>query len=153
MHAYQVVPPGAWSAEEERGRVVLDFDHRHRRRLVLLTDMGDEVLVDLPEAVRMRDQEGLLLEGGGVIRVIAQEEALLEIGADDSDGLVRIAWHLGNRHLPIQIVPDRILIRADHVVSDLVRTLGGSIREVEAPFDPEAGAYASEHIHQGGDGI
>src|SRR5947209_17749849 len=115
LRAYQVVPPGSWVAEEERDQVVLDFDHRHRRRIALDTEAGQELLLDLPDTVRLRDGEGLLLEGGGIVRVVAAEEALLEIQADDADALVRIAWHLGNRHLPVQLVPGAILIRADHV--------------------------------------
>ncbi|HYZ63445.1 MAG TPA: Urease accessory protein UreE [Acetobacteraceae bacterium] len=127
MRAHQVVPAGSWVAEEERDQVVLAFDHRHRRRIVLQTDSGQELLLDLPEAVRMRDGEGLLLEGGGV---------------------VRIAWHLGNRHLPVQLVPGAILIRADHVIGSMVRQLGGTVRETEAAFDPEPGAYAGGHAHE-----
>ena len=147
MRAHQVVPPGSWVAEEERDQVVLDWDHRHRRRIALTTEAGDELLLDLPDAVRLRDGEGLLLEGGGVVRVVAAEERLLEIQADDPDQLIRIAWHLGNRHLPVQLVPGAIRIRADHVIADMIRQLGGSARETDAPFDPEAGAYASGHGH------
>jgi urease accessory protein len=148
MRAHQVVPAGSWVAEEERDQVVLAFDHRHRRRIVLQTDSGQELLLDLPEAVRMRDGEGLLLEGGGVVRIIAAPERLFEIQAGDSDALVRIAWHLGNRHLPVQLVPGAILIRADHVIGSMVRQLGGTVRETEAAFDPEPGAYAGGHAHE-----
>jgi urease accessory protein len=145
--AYQVVPAGSWTEDEERDQVVLDFDQRHRRRITLQTEMGEEVLVDLAQAVRLRDGDGLLLEGGGVIRVVAQAETLLQIQTDDADELVRIAWHLGNRHLPVQLGPGRILIRADHVIADMVHTLGGRTQLIEAPFDPEPGAYAGGHAH------
>src|SRR3954451_13898552 len=147
MRAYQVVPPGSWSPDEERGAVLIDFDRRHRRRIALQTEAGDEVLVDLPQAARLRDGDGLLLEGGGVVRVVAQPERLLEIQADDPNDLVRIAWHLGNRHLPVQLVPAGIRIRTDHVIAEMVRNLGGLTQEIDAPFDPEAGAYAGGHAH------
>ncbi|MBV8912905.1 MAG: urease accessory protein UreE [Acetobacteraceae bacterium] len=147
MRAHQVVPAGSWSLDEERGRVLLDFDRRHRRRMALQTDEGEDVLVDLAEAVHLRDGDGLLLEGGGVVRVLAQDEPLLQITADDSEELVRVAWHLGNRHLPVQLGAGQILIRADHVIADMVRKLGGHVREIEAPFDPEPGAYAGGHAH------
>jgi urease accessory protein len=147
MRAYQVVPPGSWSDDEERGAVLVDFDHRYRRRITLRTEDGEDVLVDLPQAARLRDGEGLLLVGGGVVRVVSRPETLLEISADEPDALVRLAWHLGNRHLPVQLEPGRILIRTDHVIADMVRTIGGHVREIEAPFDPEPGAYAGGHAH------
>jgi urease accessory protein len=109
------------------------------------------VLLDLPHAVRLRDGDGLELEDGGVVRVRARPESLLEITASDHDLLLRIAWHLGNRHLPVQFMGQRIHIRADHVIADMVMQLGGQVRAVAAPFDPEAGAYAaggdSHHHH------
>ena len=77
----------------------------------------------------------------------AQPEPLLEIHAHDEGELVRIAWHLGNRHLPVQLLGDRIRIRADHVIEEMVEGLGGHVDAIEAPFDPEAGAYAGGHQH------
>ena len=88
-----------------------------------------------------------MLADGGVIRVVARPEALLEIHAHDPAELVRIAWHLGNRHLPVQLLGTHIRIRADHVIAEMVRQLGGHISEIAAPFDPEAGAYAGGHGH------
>ena len=83
----------------------------------------------------------------GIIRVRARPEKLLEIRARDLGQMVRIAWHLGNRHLQVQLLDDRILIRADHVIEEMVRGLGGRVEAIEAPFDPEAGAYAGGHHH------
>ena len=81
------------------------------------------------------------------MRVTSRPEPLLEIHAHDAAGLVRIAWHLGNRHLPVQLLGDHIRIRADHVIADMVRTLGGHVHTIDAPFDPEAGAYVGGHHH------
>jgi urease accessory protein len=117
----------------------------------LTTQAGLEVLIVFPQAVRLRDGDGLALENGSVVRVRARPEPLLEIHAHDDGELVRIAWHLGNRHLPVQLLGDRIRIRADHVIQDMVEGLGGHVEAIEAPFDPEAGAYTPglghEHDH------
>lgn len=151
MRAHQVLAAGTWDGAAEAGQVLIDFDRRHRRRIVLRTEAGEDLLVDLPHAARLRDGDGLVLEQGGIVRVVARPEALLDIHAHDPAGLVRIAWHLGNRHLPVQLLGDHIRIRADHVIADMVRTLGGHVHSIEAPFDPEPGAYAGGHSHDHGD--
>ncbi len=146
MRAIAVRAAGTWEGEAI-DRVLLDFDRRHRRRIVLRTEAGRDLLVDLPQAARLRDGDGLALEGGGVVRVVARAEALLEIAAGDAAALVRIAWHLGNRHLPVQLLGERIRIRDDHVIAEMVRGLGGFAAEIAAPFDPEPGAYAGAAHH------
>jgi urease accessory protein len=146
-HAVAVLPAGTWTDGSQFDRVLIDFDRRHRRRIVLATENGVEVLVDLPQAVRLRDGDGLALTDGRIIRVVAKPEPLLEIHAHGPAELVRIAWHLGNRHLPVQLMGDRIRIRADHVIADMVHGLGGHARPIEAAFDPEGGAYAGGHSH------
>ena len=145
--ATAVLSAGTWDPAQATDRVLIDFDRRHRRRIVLPTESGAAVLVDLPQAVRLRSGDGLALEAGGVVHVLARPEPLLDIHAHDAAGLVRVAWHLGNRHLPVQLLGNHIRIRADHVIADMVRGLGAHVREVEAPFDPEAGAYAGGHGH------
>ncbi len=141
------MPAGTWDPSLAADRVLIDFDRRHRRRIVLDTEGGRKVLLDLPETVRLRAGDGLALDGGGIVAVEAQAEQLLEIRAHDRETLVRIAWHLGNRHLPVQVAGDRLRIRADHVIAEMVSQLGGHAEAVEAPFDPEAGAYAGGHGH------
>ncbi len=141
-----VVPAGAWCGDSA-DTVLLDFDHRHRRRLTLATELGQTVLLDLPQAVRLKDGDGLQLQDGRIIRVVAKPEPLLEIHANSPADLMRIAWHLGNRHLPTQLLGDRIRIRADHVIAEMVLGLSGHAKMVEAPFDPEGGAYAGGHHH------
>jgi len=148
MRAETVLPAGTWNAASEIDRVLIDFDRRHRRRIMLRTEQGREVLLDLTQAVRLRDGDGLAVNAGGVVRVCARPEPLLEIHAHADSEMMRIAWHLGNRHLPIQLRGERIRIRADHVIRDMVEGLGGHVDEIEAPFDPEAGAYAGGHHHQ-----
>ena len=147
MRASEVAPAGTWEATTEVDRVLIDFDRRHRRRILLRTESGNEVMLDLAQAVRLHHGDGLVLDDGGVVRVCARPEPLLEIHAHDAAEMVRIAWHLGNRHLPVQLIGERIRIRADHVIAEMVRGLGGHVAEIEAPFDPEAGAYGGQHGH------
>jgi urease accessory protein len=152
MNAVQILPAGSWDTTREVDRVLIDYDRRFRRRIVLVTVSGAEVLIDLPQAVRLRDGDGLTVEAG-VVRVCAQAEELMEIHAHEDGGLVRIAWHLGNRHLPVQLLGDRIRIRADHVIGEMIEGLGGHVDLIQAPFDPEAGAYSGggHHHHHGDD--
>ena len=147
LRAEAVLPAGSWDEASELDRVLIEFDRRHRRRLLLRTEQGREVLLDLPHAVRLRHGDGLLMDAGGVVRVCATPEPLLEIHAHDEGDMARIAWHLGNRHLPVQLLSGRIRIRADHVIRDMVEGLGGHVNNIEAPFDPEPGAYAGGNHH------
>jgi urease accessory protein len=152
MRVQAILPAGSWDAGREIDRVLIDYDRRFRRRIVLQTMLGAELLIDLPQAVRLRDGDGLVVETG-VVRVCAQPEDLMEIHAHEDGDLIRIAWHLGNRHLPVQLLGDRIRIRADHVIEEMVKGLGGHADRLLAPFDPEAGAYAGggHHHHHDGD--
>ncbi len=145
MRAIAVLPAGDWSVSDCVGEVVLAPEHRHRRRIVLRTEAGGALLLDLPVARQLRDGDGLALERGGVVRVRSKPEPLLEIAAADGATLLRIAWHLGNRHLPVQVLPDRLRIRRDHVIAEMVCRLGGRIETVDAAFEPEAGAYSGHH--------
>ena len=90
--------------------------------------------------------DGLKLEDGGIVEVRAAAEQLVEITATDAGALARLAWHLGNRHLPAEIGKARILIRDDHVIVDMLERLGAEVRRVQRPFNPEGGAYG-QHNH------
>lgn len=125
--------------------VVLDFDDRHRRRMAMQGTRGLEFLLDLENAVALRGGDALVLEDGRLVEVVAAPEPLLEIRGADPQHLVRIAWHLGNRHLPTQIAGRGLRIRRDHVIEAMVKGLGARVIEIEAPFDPEGGAYAAAH--------
>ena len=148
MRAGTVLPAGTWDASGAVDRVLVDYDRRFRRRILLATEAGREVLLDLAQATRLRHGDGLLLDSGSVVAVQARSERLAEIHAHSDAELVRIAWHLGNRHLPVQLCGERIRIRADHVIEAMVEQLGGHVAHLDAPFDPEAGAYAGGAPHR-----
>lgn len=149
---------GHWPPADATGAVTLDFDARHRRRIRLTTDAGEDVLLDLPKAVAMADGDGLGLEDGGWLRVAAAAEPLAEIRAGSAHAMVRVAWHLGNRHLPTEVAGETLRIRPDHVIEAMVQGLGAEVRRIEAPFQPEGGAYAGQggrhghHHHHDDDG-
>jgi urease accessory protein len=149
MRAIAVKPAATWSAKAA-DKVILDFDDRHRRRMAMTGKDGLSFLLDLGEAVRLRHGDGLILEDGRVVVVEAAAEALHEIRGSDPLQVARIAWHLGNRHTPAELLPQTIRIRRDHVLAEMAEGLGAKVVEIEAPFEPEGGAY--QHNHGGGHG-
>ncbi len=145
IRANFVSPKGAWQARPA-DTIVLDFDERHRRRIAMTGTRGLEFLLDLPDAVMLRGGDALVLEDGRLVEIVAAPEPLSEIRVGEPRDLARLAWHLGNRHLPIQILPNRIRIRRDEIIEDMARGLGAKIAHIEAPFDPEGGAYAGPEV-------
>ena len=141
IRATQVRAQHRWS-EAPADTVVLDFDGRHRRRMAMTGTRGLEFLLDLENATVLRGGDALVLDDGRLVEVVAAPEPLLEIRGSDPQHLVRVAWHLGNRHLPTQITARGLRIRRDHVIEAMVKGLGARVIEIEAPFDPEGGAYA-----------
>jgi urease accessory protein len=129
-------------------RITLPFLDRHRRRIRLVADSGRPFLLDLARAQHLTDGDALELDNGSYIRVYAAAESVIEIAADNPSDLLRIAWHIGNRHLPLQVADGRLRLRADHVIAAMVEGLGGHITWRDAPFDPEIGAYVgAAHGH------
>jgi urease accessory protein len=155
VRAIKISPQHRW-AEPAADTVVLDFDDRHRRRMAMTGTRGLQFLLDLEAAIALRGGDALVLEDGRLIEVVAAPEPLIEIRGSDPHHLIRVAWHLGNRHLPTQIMAKSLRIRRDHVIEAMVKGLGARVIEIEAPFDPEGGAYAggghghgdSGHHHQ-----
>jgi urease accessory protein len=133
---------GTWPQSAAIDAVSLDYEARHRRRIRLVTEGGEAVLLDLAKAVAMADGDGLRCADGYWIAVRAADEPLLEVICETGLDLLRAAWHLGNRHFPSQLLADRIRIRNDHVIAEMLRNLGAELRAVRAPFQPEGGAYA-----------
>ena len=118
--------------------VRLDYEERFIRRKRLTSASGREVLVDLPETVSLENGDALVLESGAHLGVIAADEPLLAVSGAN---LARLAWHVGNRHTPCRIEPDRLLIREDPVLARMLEGLGAEVTRVSAPFSPEGGAY------------
>jgi urease accessory protein len=158
IRATKVLGQHRWK-EAAADAVVLDFDDRHRRRMAMTGTRGLQFLLDLENAVALRGGDALVLEDGRLVEVVAAPEPLLEVKGSDPHHLIRVAWHLGNRHLPTQIMQKALRIRRDHVIETMVKGLGARVIEIEAPFDPEGGAYAGpahghaheEHGHTGHD--
>src|SRR5271165_3890918 len=149
LRADKVLPAGSWSGEP-LDSVVLDFDERYRRRVAMTGVGGLAFLLDLPEAAMLRGGDGLRLEDGRIVEVVAAPEALAEIRSPDPLGLMRVAWHLGNRHLPTELMPKALRIRRDSVIEEMARGLGARVIALEAPFNPEGGAYVQAEPGAGG---
>lgn len=129
-------------------RLTLDAQDRHiRRRRVQLND-GTSILVDLEKPVQLANGDCLVLENGSLVEILAAREDLLEMTAATPAALVKLAWHIGNRHLEAQIEESRILIRPDHVIAHMLEHQGARVREVREPFSPENGAYAHDVGHE-----
>jgi urease accessory protein len=143
--ACEIKPAGAWNEASAVDSIALDAHERHRRRIVLTTEGGTRFLLDLRQAIALRDGDGLLLDDGAIVRVAGRPEPLVEIAAANASELARLAWHIGNRHIEVQIAGDRLRIRRDHVIEDMLRGLGARVTPIEAPFEPEGGAYAHQH--------
>ena len=139
--ASRILSASEWCRADAIDRVLLDAHERHRRRIMLTSESGTQFLLDLPRAAGLRDGDGLVLEDGSMVCVVGKGEALVEIAAENAASLARVAWHLGNRHTEIEVVGDRLRMRRDHVLEAMLLRLGASLTPVEAPFDPERGAY------------
>jgi urease accessory protein len=148
MRASSVKAAATWSGEPA-DCVVLDYDERHRRRVSMRGKKGIPFLIDLPQAAGLQGGDALVLEDGRLIEVVAASESLLEIRCADALQTARIAWHLGNRHVATQLRGTALRIRLDPVMADMAKQLGAEVIEIEAPFDPERGAYAQQHRDYG----
>jgi len=159
LHAHSFVPAPKVVQNSIADSVVLTFEDRRRRRGVVQTVGGLEVLVDLAEAPALAHGDAYELEDGRLVEIVAEAEPLLEVKGRDALHQMRLAWHLGNRHLETEIGPKWLRIRQDHVIADMLKGLGAKVVEIEGPFQPEGGAYHHEapahdhhaHDHHGHD--
>jgi len=125
--------------------ITLNETDRHRRRIVMISDGGFEFLLDLPKARLLRHGDVLVLDNSKLIEVLAEPEPLYRVSANDNLHLLQLAWQLGNRHLAAEITDKAIVIRRDHVIKDMLEGLGAKVEEIEAPFNPQGGAYDGDH--------
>jgi urease accessory protein len=149
QRAREVKAAGQWNEGSAIDSVTLDAHERHRRRVVLTGERGTTFLLDLPQATALHDGDGLVLDDGAVVRIAGRPEPLVEVAAANADELARLAWHIGNRHVDVQIVGEKLRIRRDHVIEEMLQGLGARLSPVEAAFDPEHGAY-DHHSHEHG---
>jgi len=122
--------------------VILDYAHRSAQQTVVTGVKGTAFTIDLHAPVRLRTDDLLELADGRLIEVVAAPEPLIEARATDVAALARLAWHLGDRHIPVQVLPNRIRAQRDPAVESLLSSLGVKVAQIEAPFEPEGGAYA-----------
>lgn len=148
--AVDVLKVGSWSPRNAVASLTLPFSDRHRRRFRMEDDQGDALLLDLPRATLLADGDGLVLENRELVAVRAAREEVLEISGRDPEHTARLAWHIGNRHVPLQVLPGgRLRILYDHVLEEMLSGLQGRVAQSFEPFDPEPGAY-SGHGHSHG---
>lgn len=157
LTARTILPPGEWDAAAACDSISLDYDERHRRRFHYIAQAGTGFLLDLPRATVLREGDGLALSDGRIVAIRAAAEPLMEARAATPGAMLRLAWHIGNRHLPAELHNHAIRLRRDHVIHAMLVGLGAEVTEIEAPFSPEQGAYAGgghghhhkhEHEHE-----
>ncbi len=141
LRATEILRAGLWGGRAA-DVVRLDYDKRTRRRIALTGQGGLSFLLDLATAPVLVAGDGIRLDDGRIVAVEAAPERLLEIACRDERALALIAWHLGNRHLATELGDRIIYIREDHVIAEMVKGLGASVRAVNRAFNPEGGAYA-----------
>jgi len=130
---------------EVEGELVLPFEQRQKSRLRTRLKSGEEVGVFLDRGTILRGGDCLQGDDGRVVRVVAADERLMRVRAASPRALARAAYHLGNRHTPVQVDEAGLAFAADHVLGEMLRGMGLQVDEVTAPFEPEAGAYAAGH--------
>ncbi|WP_082540454.1 urease accessory protein UreE [Bosea sp. Leaf344] len=141
LRATSVVRKAAVKADKVIETITLDHEDRNRRRIALKGDQGLDILLDLDKPTGLNDGDAVKLEDGRLVRVKAAAQSLLEIRAENPLRLMRVAWHIGNRHTPAEITADAIYIENDHVLAEMVRGQGCAMAMVSRPFQPEGGAY------------
>jgi urease accessory protein len=132
---------------EVKGRLELPFDSRQKSRLRARLASGEEVALMLPRGEILRGGDLVTASDGRVIEVVSQVEKVLHVEAKTPQELAKAAYHLGNRHVPVQVEETFLRIAEDHVLEEMLRKLGAKVSHLEAPFEPEAGAYAGGHQH------
>ncbi|HEY4142253.1 MAG TPA: urease accessory protein UreE [Pseudolabrys sp.] len=130
--------------------VILDSAQRSAQKVMVTGARGTVVDIDLHMPVRLRTDDLLLLEDGTLVEVVAAPEPLIEARATDLPGLSRLAWHLGDRHIPVQVLSNRVRALRDAATETLLKSLGAKITMIDAPFEPEGGAYALSQAHDHG---
>ncbi len=128
-------------------KVRLDFAARCKSRLLVRLEGGGQAALIVERGRVLRGGDRLRLEDGRDIEIVAGDEALLEARSDDPLLIAKAAYHLGNRHVAVQLMSGRLRFLDDHVLAEMVRGLGLGVSALVAPFEPEGGAYGHHHAH------
>lgn len=147
MKSFTKVLSGENDQENGFPELVLTFQQREKSRLKAQLSTGQDIGLFLERGTVLKAGDILVSEDGDKIRVVAARETVSTVTADSAHRLLRIAYHLGNRHVPLQVEPNWLRYRHDHVLDDMVRLIGGSVTVEEAPIQPESGAYGGGHHH------
>jgi len=140
--AIRVIAKSEGTLQDVQGTVTLSFEDRFRRRVRLTDDAGEAFMLDLAQATRFEDGDGLALDGGGVLLVRAALEDVVDVAGRDTQHTARLAWHIGNRHTPVEVLDNgQLRIQYDHVLAHMLEGLGATLARKTAPFVPEPGAY------------
>lgn len=150
LRATTVLRKAAVKPDRVVDTVTLDHEGRNRRRMALTADGGLDFLLDLDKATALNDGDAVTLEDGRLVQVRAAPQRLLEVRAENPMRLLRLAWHIGNRHTAAEITAEAVYIEEDHVLAEMVRGQGGVATPVTRPFRPESGAYAHDCGHDHG---
>ncbi|MGB3336225.1 MAG: urease accessory protein UreE [Devosia sp.] len=142
LRVVSLLPPGHNSGLPY-DTVTLEHGERRLRRKLLRLSQGDEVMVDFPQTLTLQHGSALELEDGRIAGIIAADELLYDVRGSDIAHLVRLAWHIGNRHTSAQLEENRILIKRDHVLKTMLEGLGAEVTNITEPFFAEHGAYHS----------
>jgi urease accessory protein len=146
--ATRVLPAQSFDPARLVDSVILDYAQRRAHRGERMCVKGLRFALALAESTRLRMGDAFELEDGRLIEVVAEAEPLVEVRAANAASLARIAFHLGDRHVPVQLFANRVRLRREPTLESLIVLLGGSCVAIEAPFDPEGGAYAGPaHTH------
>jgi urease accessory protein len=149
--ATSVIP----AAQRQDGRVadtlILPFAQRQVQQGFVFGASGTCIELDFAEPLRLRTDDALVLEDGSLVEVVAEAEPLIEAKVSDAASLARLAWHLGSRHVPVQVLERRLRMRRDPAIQTVLESLGVKVLAIEAPFEPEGGAdpasLSHEHTH------
>ena len=147
--AIRVIAETEWTRQDVKGTVTLSFEDRFRRRVRLIDDAGEAFMLDLAQATRFEDGDGLALDGGGVLVVRAALQDVVDAAGLDTQHTARLAWHIGNRHTPVEVLKNgQLRIQYDHVLAHMLEGLGATLDRKTAPFVPEPGAYDGHGVAQ-----
>src|SRR5215471_16962538 len=147
--ATRVLAPNERRDQPAVDTLILSYAQRSAQKGFLFGAKGTCVELDFAEPVRLRTDDALVLDNGGLVEVVAEPEPLLEVRANDLPSLARLAWHLGDRHVPVQVFERKLRLKRDPAIEAMLASLGAKVAAIEAPFEPEGGAYeaAASHDH------